>query len=86
MSSLVQLAGLWTPMPWWLGKGLQHKIEALLWEIGSFLSLLHKELELGVPWVPPTSLPLLPAFCVAALFLSAWRIACPSGLPEALLN
>lgn len=50
------------------------------------MSLLHKELALGVPHVPPTWLPPLPAFCFAALFLSAWWMACPSGLPEALLN
>lgn len=71
---------------WWIGKGLQHKLEALLWEIGTFLSLLHEELELGVPRVPPTFLPPLPAFRVTALFLSAWCMACPSGLPEALMN
>lgn len=67
-------------------EGVAAQVASVLWEVGSFLSLLHNELALGVPHVPPTWLPPLPAFCFAALFLSAWWMACPSGLPEALLN
>lgn len=45
---------------WWIGTGLQHKLEALLWEIGTFLSLLHEELEL-------VFLGSLPPFCLRCL-------------------
>lgn len=71
-------------MSQWSGKGLQHKLEDPPWEIGSFLPLLHKEFELGVPQVPPCCLCCLPSVLLPfSEFLVCDLSALPAGVPRA---